>query len=265
MTPEQKRRYNRHLILDGIGPEGQQKLLDARVLIVGAGGLGSPVALYLAAAGVGTLGIADGDVVSVTNLQRQVIHRTEDVGRPKVDSAEERIHALNPDTKVVKYDEYLTEDSLLDIVREYDFVIDGTDNFAIKYLINDACVMAGKAFCMGGINRFNGQLMTHVPGTACYRCLFPEPPAREEVETCSMVGVLGSIAGICGTLQATEAIKYFTGAGELLTNALLTFDALTMQFHRFEFDRNPECPMCGEHPTITELREYAFEPCSKRK
>lgn len=265
LTVEQKRRYNRHLILDGIGPEGQQRLLDARVLIVGAGGLGSPVALYLAAAGVGTLGIADGDMVSVTNLQRQVIHRTEDVGRPKVDSAEDRIHALNPDVRVIKYDEYLTEDTLLDIVRQYDFIIDGTDNFAIKYLINDACVMAGKAFCMGGINRYQGQLMTHVPGTACYRCLFPEPPAQQEVETCSMVGVLGSIAGICGTLQATEAIKYIVGTGTLLTNALLTFDALTMQFHRFEFGHDSNCAMCGEHPTITALREYAFQPCSKRK
>lgn len=265
MTPEQKRRYNRHLILDGIGKDGQEKLLSAKVLIVGAGGLGSPIALYLAAAGVGTLGIADGDVVSLTNLQRQVIHKTVDVGKPKVDSADRAIRELNPDVKVVKYDAFLSEDSIADIVRQYDFVIDGTDNFAIKYLINDACVMEGKAFCMGGINRFNGQLMTHVPGTACYRCLFPEPPAYEEVETCSVTGVLGSIAGICGTLQATEAIKYITGAGELLTNTLLTFDALTMQFNKLEFSHNTDCPMCGDEPSITELKEYAFSPCAKNK
>lgn len=265
MTSEQKRRYNRHLILDGIGPEGQARLLGAKVLIVGAGGLGSPVALYLAAAGVGTLGLADGDNVSLTNLQRQVIHRTEDVGHPKVDSAERAIRDLNPDVQVIKYEEYLTEDSIRDIVRQYDFVIDGTDNFAIKYLINDACVMEGKPFCMGGINRFRGQLMTHIPGTACYRCIFPEPPTQEEVETCSMVGVLGSIAGICGTLQATEAIKYITGAGQLLTNALITFDALTMQFNRFDFSQDPDCAMCSDHPSITELKEYAFQPCSKRK
>jgi len=264
MNSEQKRRYNRHLILEGIGPEGQQKLLEARVLIVGAGGLGSPVALYLAAAGVGTLGIADGDSVSLTNLQRQVIHRTEDVGQPKVTSAERAIGALNPDVQVVRYEEYLTEDTIREVVKQYDFVIDGTDNFAIKYLINDACVMEGKPFCMGGINRFKGQLMTHVPGTACYRCIFAEPPAQEEVETCSMVGVLGSIAGICGTLQATEAIKYITGAGDLLTNALLTFDALTMQFNRFDFLKNDDCSLCGSHPTITTIKEYAFQPCSKR-
>lgn len=264
LSPEQKRRYNRHLILDGIGPEGQQKLLNARVLIVGAGGLGSPVALYLAAAGVGTLGIADGDVVSLTNLQRQIIHSTADINRPKVQSAAQRIHELNPEIQVNTYDTFLTEDTLLDIVRQYDFVIDGTDNFSIKYLINDACVLTGKPFCMGGISRFQGQLMTHLPGTACYRCLFPEPPAMQEVETCSMTGVLGSIAGICGTLQATEAIKYVTGAGQLLTNTLLTFDALSMQFTRLDFGQDSACPVCGDHPSIHELKEYGFRPCSKQ-
>lgn len=264
LTSEQKRRYNRHLILDGIGREGQEKLLDARVLIVGAGGLGSPLALYLAAAGVGTLGIADGDVVSLTNLQRQVIHRTADVGSPKTMSAERAIHELNPDVQVIRSEEYLTEDNIRETVRQFDFVIDGTDNFSVKYLINDACVMEGKPFCMGGINRWSGQLMTHVPGSACYRCLFPEPPAIEDVETCSMVGVLGSIAGICGTLQATEAIKYITGTGQLLTNTLLTFDAHNMQFHRFEFQRDDECSLCGQHPTITTIHEYAYQPCSKR-
>lgn len=251
------------MILDGIGPEGQQKLLEGKVLIVGAGGLGSPLALYLAAAGVGTLGLVDGDVVSITNLQRQVIHTTTDVGRPKVESAAEKIHAINPDVNVLTYDYFLSEDNVMDLIRDYDFVIDGTDNFSPKYLINDACVMLGKAFCMGGINRYRGQLMTHVPGTACYRCLFPEPPAKEDVETCAMVGVLGSIAGICGTLQATECIKFITRHGELLTDAFLTFDATTMQFQRFDFGRNPDCALCGSNPTITEIKEYAFHPCSK--
>lgn len=258
-------RYNRHIILDGIGREGQEKLLAAKILIVGAGGLGSPLALYLAAAGVGTLGIADGDYVSLTNLQRQVIHRTADIGSPKVDSAARVIEALNPEVKVIKYSSYLTEDSIADVVRDYDFIIDGTDNFASKYLVNDACVLQGKAFCIGGINRFSGQIMTHVPGSACYRCMFPEPPAQKDVETCSRVGVLGSVAGICGTIQATEAVKYITGAGELLTDTLLTFDALGMQFNRFDFSRDAHCALCGDNPLISEIKEYSFQPCPKRK
>lgn len=263
LSAEQRRRYNRHLILEGIGPEGQHRLLGSKVLVVGAGGLGSPVSLYLAAAGVGTLGLADGDTVSLSNLQRQIIHRNKDIGRPKVESAAEQIRALNPETRVICYDSYLSEANILDIVSAYDFIIDGTDNFAIKYLINDACVMAGKAFCMGGISRFRGQLMTHIPGSACYRCLFPEPPAPQEVETCATTGVLGSIAGICGTLQATEAIKYLTGAGSLLTDSFLSFDALSMQFRRFDFARRTSCELCGDHPTIHQLREYAFRPCKK--
>lgn len=265
LTAEQMRRYNRHLILDGIGREGQEKLLKAKVLVVGAGGLGSPVLMYLAAAGVGTLGIADGDVVSITNLQRQIIHTTASIGSPKVDTAEVSIKALTPDVNIIKYDTFLTEDTIAEVVKDYDFVIDGTDNFSIKYLINDSCVMAGKAFCMGGITRFKGQLMTHVPDSACYRCLFPEPPAQKNVETCSMTGVLGSIAGICGTLMATEAIKYITGAGELLTDTLLTFDALTMNFQKMKFVKDEMCPLCGQNPSITELKEYAFKPCEKRK
>ena len=198
LTKEQKLRYHRHLVLQGIGEEGQTKLLQSRVLIVGVGGLGSPVAQYLSAAGVGTLGLVDGDLVSLTNLQRQVIHKTGDVGRPKVDSAEEAIHLLNPDIKVIKHEFYLSETNVAALVRDYDFIVDGTDNFSSKYLINDACIMEGKPFCMGGIQRFGGQLMTHLPGTACYRCLFPEPPSIRNVETCSMVGVLGSVAGIMG-------------------------------------------------------------------
>lgn len=261
----QRRRYHRHLILEGMGPEGQERLLQAKVLLVGAGGLGSPVALYLAAAGVGTIGLVDGDAVSLTNLQRQVIHTTPDVGRAKVDSAADRIAALNPDVHVERYETYLSEDNALSLIEPYDFVIDGTDNFATKYLVNDACVMLGKSFSMGGISRYAGQVMTHVPGTACYRCLFPEPPAVADVETCAQVGVLGSIAGMLGTIQATECIKVLARVGVPLTDALLTFDALTMQWQHLSFTRQEHCALCGVHPTITALHEYAFQPCAKRK
>ena len=263
MNREQSRRYSRHLLLDGFGLEGQQRLLDARVLIVGMGGLGSPIALYLAAAGVGTLGLVDGDTVSLTNLQRQIIHGTPDVGRSKVDSAAESIIRVNPEVKVEKHELFLNEDNALDIIRDYDFVVEGSDNFSAKYLVNDACVMLGKPFCIGGINRYAGQVMTHRPGTACYRCLFPEPPAREDVETCAMVGVLGTIAGMLGTIQATEVVKCIVGVGEPLYNQLLTFDALSMQWNKLSFQHNEDCPLCGGHPTITRLREYAYKPCAK--
>ena len=263
MNREQSRRYSRHLLLDGFGLEGQQRLLDARVLIVGMGGLGSPIALYLAAAGVGTLGLVDGDTVSLTNLQRQIIHGTPDVRRSKVDSAAESIIRVNPEVKVEKHELFLNEDNALDIIRDYDFVVEGSDNFSAKYLVNDACVMLGKPFCIGGINRYAGQVMTHRPGTACYRCLFPEPPAREDVETCAMVGVLGTIAGMLGTIQATEVVKCIVGVGEPLYNQLLTFDALSMQWNKLSFQHNEDCPLCGSHPTITRLREYAYKPCAK--
>ena len=264
LTREQRQRYNRHLVLDGFGPEAQARLLQARVLLVGAGGLGSPVALYLAAAGVGTIGVVDGDTVSITNLQRQVLHSTADIGRPKVDVAKERMQAMNPDVQVETYECYLSEANAMELIAPYDFVIDGTDNFATKYLVNDACVLQGKAFTMGGINRYSGQLMTHVPGSACYRCLFPEPPAKEDVETCAIVGVLGSIAGMLGTVQATECIKYLAGVGKPLTNALLTFDALSMQWQRFSFAQRANCELCGTHPSIHELKEYAFKPCKSK-
>ena len=265
LTPEQKRRYNRHLILDGFGLEAQKKLLNAKVLIVGAGGLGSPAALYLSAAGVGLIGIVDGDTVSIANLQRQVIHFTTDIGRSKIDSAEEKIKAINPNVAVVKHEIYLSEDNAMELIRPYDFVIDGTDNFASKYLVNDACVMLGKPFSMGGISRYSGQTMTHISQSACYRCLFPEPPAIADVETCATVGVLGCIAGMLGTVQATECIKYLTGIGELLTNTLLTFDSLTMQWQRIRFNKNRQCALCGDTPIITQLKEYAFKPCNKKK
>ncbi len=265
LTSEQKRRYNRHLILDGFGKEGQLRLLNAKVLVVGAGGLGSPIIMYLAAAGVGTIGIVDGDTVSITNLQRQVIHGTSDIGRPKVDSAFEHAKDINPDVNIIKHELYLTEDNALELIRPYDYVLEGSDNFSTKYLVNDACIMLDKPFCIGGINRYSGQMMTHTHGTACYRCLFPEPPEKEDVETCSMVGVLGSIAGMLGTIQATEAVKYLAGVGEPMTNAILTFDALTMEWNKMSFPKNDFCALCGKNPTITELKEYAFKPCSKRK
>lgn len=261
LTREQKRRYNRHIILQDFGAEGQARLLKAKVLIVGMGGLGSPIALYLAAAGVGTIGMVDGDFVSVTNLQRQVIHSTPDVGLLKNESAERKLRAINPELTVVRHDCFLSENNALDIIRPYDFVLDGTDNFAAKYLVNDACLMLGKPFCMGGINRYSGQVMTHVEGSACYRCMFPEPPAYAEVETCASVGVLGSIAGMMGTIQATECIKFLAQTGELLTDALLMFDAQSMQWNRLDLNRDPNCALCGERPTIKQLKEYAFKPC----
>lgn len=265
MEKEQQRRYSRHILLDGFGAEGQETLLRSKVLLIGAGGLGSPNALYLAAAGIGTIGIADADVVSISNLQRQIIHFSTDVNKPKVESAAEKMRQINPDVKVVTYDCYITQDNIMDIIRDYDFIIDCTDSFASKYLINDACVFAGKPFCAGGVVRYGAQVMTHVPGSACYRCIFPEPPAESQVETCSMVGVLGSVVGIMGSIQATEAIKYLTGIGELLTNKLLLIDALTMNVQSLQFTQNKECSICGEHPTITELTESSFQPCRGKK
>jgi molybdopterin/thiamine biosynthesis adenylyltransferase len=230
LNDEQIERYSRHIILQGVGGEGQEKLLNGNVLIIGAGGLGAPVALYLAAAGVGHIGIIDADVVDVSNLQRQVIHFTPDIGRPKVDSAKEKINQINPDVSVTTYHDLFTKDNALDILKGYDFVVDGTDSFPSKFLINDACVIAGKPFSHGGILRFDGQTMTHVPGTASYRCVFKEPPPANAVPTCSQAGVFGAVAGMLGTIQAAEAIRYLTGVGELLTNRLLVFDALNMKF-----------------------------------
>lgn len=260
-TETQIERYSRHIILQDVGVEGQQKILEGKVLIVGAGGLGSPAALYLAAAGVGTIGLIDGDVVDYTNLQRQVIHHTPDVNKPKVLSAKEKINALNPDVKVITYHNLLSQDNIFDIIKEYDFVLDGTDNFPTKFLINDACVLAGKPFSHGGILRFEGQTLTHTPGNACYRCVFKEAPPANAVPSCSQAGVLGSIAGMLGTIQATEVLKYFTGVGELLTNRLLVFDAKTMNFRNVNVKKNRNCPVCGEHPTITALQELELPAC----
>ncbi|KAA0893284.1 HesA/MoeB/ThiF family protein [Oryzomonas rubra] len=256
LTDEQIERYSRHIMLKEVGGKGQQRLFDGRVLIIGAGGLGAPIALYLAAAGIGTLGIADADDVDLSNLQRQVIHFTPDVGKPKVESAREKMEAINPAVQVKTYKEWVNAANIADIIRDYDFVIDGTDNFAGKFLINDACVLAGIPYSHGGILQFDGQTMTVKPGeSACYRCIFPEPPPKDAIPTCSQAGVIGVLPGVLGTIQATEAIKFLLGKGELLTNRLLTYNALRMKFREIPLKRNPACPVCGEHPTITEVKD----------
>ena len=260
-TEEELLRYSRHILLKDVGVEGQEKIRNGKVLVVGAGGLGAPVALYLAAAGVGTIGIVDGDVVDLSNLQRQVIHFTGDVGHPKVESARDKMLAINPNVKVNTIREFLMADNALDIIKDYDFIVDGTDNFPVKFLINDACVMAGKPFSHGGILRFEGQTFTHLPGTACYRCLFKSPPPANAVPTCSQAGVLGAIAGMLGTIQAAETLKYLTGVGELLTNKLLTFNAKTMDFRKINTRRQASCTICGDNPTITELIDYEQAVC----
>ena len=264
-TDSQIERYSRHIILQDVGVEGQLQLLQSKVLIVGAGGLGSPVALYLAAAGVGTIGIIDGDVVDLSNLQRQIIHFTADVKKAKVLSAKEKIEQLNPDVTMVTYQDLLTANNVIEIIEQYDFIIDGTDNFATKFLVNDACVLAKKPFSHGGILRFEGQSFTYVPGQACYRCVFNAPPPPNAVATCSQAGVLGSIAGILGTIQATEAIKYLIGKGKLLTNRLLVFNALDMEFRNVKFKHNSNCPICGDHPTITALQTYELPTCELKQ
>ena len=246
-SAEQLARYQRHIKLREFGLEGQQRLCKARVLVIGAGGLGSPILMYLAAAGVGTLGIVDGDAVDFSNLQRQIVHDTANVGVPKVDSAEQRIKAINPDVRVEKHSISLTPDNVGEVISHYDFVIEATDSFAVKYMVNDACVAAGKPFCIGGILRFEGQLMTCVPGSACYRCIFPVPPEPEQVPSGKDVGVLGVTPGITGSLQAAEAIKWITGTGQLLVDRLLTFDIASMEFNTIPFARNADCAACGKH------------------
>jgi molybdopterin/thiamine biosynthesis adenylyltransferase len=260
-TEEQIERYSRHLILQNVGVEGQQKITEGKVLIVGAGGLGSPVALYLAAAGVGTIGLIDGDVVDRTNLQRQVIHFTNDIGVAKVESAKQKINLLNPDVKVNTYPTLLSPDNANEIINDYDFIIDGTDNFPTKFMVNDACVLAHKPYSHGGILRFEGQTMTYVPGSACYRCVFDSPPPKNAVPSCSQAGVLGSIAGMLGTIQATEALKYFVGIGELLTNRMLIFDALNMRFREVNFKKSSNCKICGNHPTISTVEMEEMPTC----
>jgi molybdopterin/thiamine biosynthesis adenylyltransferase/rhodanese-related sulfurtransferase/molybdopterin converting factor small subunit len=250
-------RYSRHLILPEVGVEGQQKLKAAKVLCVGTGGLGAPLALYLTAAGIGTLGLVDFDVVDESNLQRQIIHSTPDVGRLKIDSAADKLHALNPHTKIVKHNVMLTSDNALEIFRDYDIIADGTDNFQTRYLVNDACVLLGKPNAYGSIFRFEGQASVfateHGP---CYRCLYPEPPPPGLVPSCAEGGVLGILPGLIGVIQATEVIKLILGKGEPLIGRLLLADALNMKFKELKLRKNPDCPVCGTHPTVTALIDY---------
>lgn len=266
-TNEQLERYSRHIILKEVGAKGQKKLLNAKVLIIGAGGLGAPAALYLAAAGIGTIGIADADEVDLSNLQRQVIHATADVGKPKVQSAKESMEAINPDVTVKTYRTFIDSTNINEIISEYDFIIDGTDNFPAKFLINDACVMAKKPFSHAGIIRFKGQLMTYVPGQGpCYRCVFKEPPPKDAVPTCKQAGVIGAMGGVIGSLQAMEAIKYILGRGDLLTGCLLTYDALKMEFRKIKLPPDTKgCAVCGEHPTITKLIDYELPACELKQ
>ncbi len=262
-TEEQLVRYSRHIILPEVGGKGQKKILHAKVLIVGAGGLGSPVALYLAAAGIGTIGIVDADTVDISNLHRQIIHHSPDIGRPKVLSAQEKIGLLNPDVRVIPYPEHLNADNAIGIFNPFDVVVDGTDNFPAKFLINDAAFFSGKPLVHGGIFRFEGQLFTILPHvSACYRCIFPEPPPPGLIPTCQEAGVLGGLAGMIGTLQGTEALKLILGIGQPLTNRILRYDSLTTQFREITIRPNPNCPLCGTHPTIKTIEIQGEVVCT---
>lgn len=257
LSNDEIQRYSRHLIMPEVGMEGQLKLKQAKVLLVGTGGLGAPMALYLAAAGVGTIGLVDFDVVDFSNLQRQVIHGTKDVGKAKIDSAIETMLDINPFINVVRHETALKSDNALDIIKDYDLVADGTDNFPTRYLVNDACVLLKKPNAYGSIFRFEGQATVFAyPGGPCYRCLYPEPPPPGLVPSCAEGGVLGILPGVVGLIQATEVVKLILGAGEPLVGRLMLYDALGMKFRELKLRRNPECPVCGDHPTVTKLIDY---------
>ncbi|TMA71663.1 MAG: molybdopterin-synthase adenylyltransferase MoeB [Deltaproteobacteria bacterium] len=256
-TPEQLTRYSRHFTLPEVGEAGQAKLLAAKVLLLGAGGLGSPTALYLAAAGVGTLGIVDHDVVDLSNLQRQILHNNDRLGMPKVESARMTIEALNPDVRVVPHQERLSSDNVMEIFKQYDIIVDGCDNFPTRYLVNDACVMLGKPNVHGSIFQFEGMASVFAPGRGpCYRCLFPEPPPPGAAPSCAEAGVLGVLPGLVGCVQALETIKLILGAGRPLIGRMVHFDTLSMEVRVNRLQRDPSCPMCGDHPTITKLIDY---------
>jgi molybdopterin/thiamine biosynthesis adenylyltransferase len=256
-SEEEINRYSRHIILPEVGGHGQKKIKNARVFMVGAGGLGSPCGYYLAAAGVGRIGIADSDVVDMSNLQRQILHSTADLGRPKSESAKETMTALNPEIEVITYQERLTSSNILDIIKDYDIVADGCDNFPTRYLVNDACIFLKKPLVSAAVFRFDGQLSTFIPHDGpCYRCLYETPPPRELVPSCQEAGVLGVLPGLLGVLQATEVLKYILNMGTLLKGQLLIINVLDMSFQRVKVPRNPACPVCGENPTITELIDY---------
>lgn len=256
-TDEQIRRYGRQIILPEIGGKGQRKLLDSKVLLVGAGGLGAPNALYLAASGIGTIGLIDSDHVELSNLHRQVIHTTADIDRPKVESAADTMRAINPDVNVITYEERITSANARDIIGGYDLVVDGCDNFATRYLANDACIMLGIPNVYGSVFQFEGQASLFHPGHGpCYRCLFPDPPPPGLAPSCQEAGVLGILPGIVGLIQANEAVKCLLGIGSTLAGRLLLFNALDMTFRTMNVRRNPDCPVCGDNPTITELIDY---------
>jgi molybdopterin/thiamine biosynthesis adenylyltransferase/rhodanese-related sulfurtransferase len=257
LSHEEITRYSRHLLMPEVGMAGQRKLKAARVVCVGAGGLGSPVAIYLAAAGVGTIGLVDFDEVDQTNLQRQILYSTSDVGRPKLAAAADRLRALNPNVTVEAHEMPLSAANALSILRAYDLVVDGTDNFPARYLINDACVLVGRPYVYGSVFRFEGQVAIFAtPDGPCYRCLYPEPPPPFLVPTCAEAGVLGVVPGIIGTIQATEAIKLILGVGDLLVGRILVLEALRMRFREVRLRKDPDCPACGAHPTIRELIDY---------
>ena len=265
LRDDQIERYSRQILLPDVGGKGQEKILSAKVLVIGAGGLGSPAALYLAAAGVGRLGIVDSDKVELNNLQRQVLHSTKTVGELKVESAKRTLRNLNTDIEVIPYNIRLTSANIMDVIKGYDIVVDGSDNFPTRYLVNDACVLAKKPLSHGGIFRYDGQAITIIPGkSACYRCLFPEPPPPGLVPSCQEAGILGAVAGVIGVIQANEVLKLILGTGSPLAGKLLIFNALDSSFRTVRVPKNADCPVCGEHPTVTKLIDYE-EFCSLRR
>jgi adenylyltransferase/sulfurtransferase len=256
MTPEMVERYSRHLIMPQVGSSGQRKIIEGSALIIGAGGLGSPVALYLALAGLGKIGIVDFDVVDRSNLQRQILHQTDDIGKPKVESARETLLEHNPNINVVTHEAPITSDNAFEIISQYDMVVNGADNFATRYLVNDACYLLKKPLIDGSILMFDGQATTYLPGKGCYRCLYPAPPPPGLVPSCAEAGVLGAMCSTIGSIQATEVLKLVLDVGEPLVNRLLLYDALSLEFRIVKVRRNPECPLCGDNPTISELIDY---------
>ncbi len=264
-TEDQLQRYSRHIILPEVGGKGQKKIAHAKVFIVGAGGLGCPVGYYLAAAGVGTIAMIDNDNVELSNLQRQIAHSMKTLGKPKVESAKNTFESLNPDVNVIALQQRISKDNILDLIKDYDVLVDGSDNFPTRYLVNDACVMLKKPLVSGAILRFEGQVTTVVPGEGhCYRCLFEEPPPPGLVPSCQEAGVLGAITGVVGALQATEVLKLILGKGDVLKGTLLIYDALKTTFRRVRVPRNPNCPVCSDNPTITELVDYDAEYCARQ-
>lgn len=262
---DQLKRYSRHILLPEVGAMGQKKLLEARVLIIGAGGLGCPVGYYLAAAGVGSLGIVDDDIVEMSNLQRQIAHNSDSIGMPKVYSAKKTFETLNPDIRVTAYRERITKSSIAELMESYDIIVDGTDNFPTRYLINDTCVKLKKPLVSGAILRFEGQVTTVLPGKGhCYRCLFEDMPPQGFTPSCSEAGVIGAIPGVIGSLQAIEVMKLILGKGKVLSNKLLIYDALNAEFRRVKVPRNSDCPACGENALIEELQDYGAELCGVR-